>query len=588
MLCRTDHEKRRRKMEPYDQWLADNPANRKALRLFGLAALVLLLLLLFNALYVVHGTRYSEHAVTSAVTIELLRDDGSWEAAAPDRKFSAGSRVRLHVPVPAHNPAHQYTLAFTAIRAYTRVSWNGEVLAAYDESHVSRSHNFGSVPMLVEIPPKALGSSITIEEELTGRNPRPFLGDILVMPTKMSYTYYLQGEDLLFVIYHTLLMISLCAAAVLLFTRKNLMVKKGLAIALFVASFDLWSLGYHHMLGFWIKSPYLESLLEYGSLYGLPAPFLYYLYLSEKDGHRRKIYHILSLLFLALFAAALFLESLTLCTLDDILPLLHISILCAGPLVCWYQLRPLGKEKIWNVLARWSILISSGAAALVTAQYYFTSEPSLLHIRFMQALATWALLIFVLSITLSFCYQFLAQSTEAQQKKAALRLAYHDSLTGLLNHAGIFKAADKLDPKKPYSLLFMDLNGLKEVNDLQGHLSGDAFIKRMADILRSSAGDRTLCGRVGGDEFVILFPPEKAETLQPVMEKIQNKLASLQGQPHMPKDPSASFGWSIHTPSQNTSFEEHLKEADDRMYQAKEAYRKSHPLEAGRVFTREK
>ena len=186
-------------MEPYDQWLANNPANRKALRLFGLAALVLLLLLLFNAWYVVHGTRYSEHAVTSAVTIELLRDDGSWEAAAPDRKFSAGSRVRLHVPVPAHNPAHQYTLAFTAIRAYTRVSWNGEVLAAYDESHVSRSHNFGSVPMLVEIPPKALGSSITIEEELTGHNPRPFLGDILVMPTKMSYTYYLQGEDRLFV-----------------------------------------------------------------------------------------------------------------------------------------------------------------------------------------------------------------------------------------------------------------------------------------------------------------------------------------------------------------------------------------------------
>lgn len=332
-------------MEPYDQWLADNSANRKALLLFGLAALVLLLLLLFNAWYVVHGTRYSEHAVTSAVTIELLRDDGSWEAAAPDRKFSAGSRVRLHVPVPAHNPAHQYTLAFTAIRAYTRVSWNGEVLAAYDESHVSRSHNFGSVPMLVEIPQKALGSSITIEEELTGRSPRPFLGDILVMPTKMSYTYYLQGEDLLFVIYHTLLMISLCAAAVLLFTRKNLMVKKGLAIALFVASFDLWSMGYHHMLGFWISVPYINSLLEYGALYFLPAPFLYYLFLSEKDGHRRKIYHILSLLFLALFAAALFLESLTLYTLDDILPLLHISILCAGPLVCWHQLRPLGKEK---------------------------------------------------------------------------------------------------------------------------------------------------------------------------------------------------------------------------------------------------
>ena len=72
-----------------------------------------------------------------------------------------------------------------------------------------------------------------------------------------------------------------------------------------------------------------------------------------------------------------------------------------------------------------------------------------------------------------------------------------------------------------------------------------------------------------------------------MIQNISRRLSTLKGKPGMPKDPSASFGWSIHTLSQNTSFEEHLKEADDRMYKAKEAYRKSHPLEAGRVFTRE-
>lgn len=575
-------------MERYDKWLPEKAENRKALRLFGLAALVLLLLLLFNAWYVVHGTRYSEYAVTSAVTIELLRDDGSWEAAAPDRKFSAGSRVRLHVPVPAHNPAHQYTLAFTSIRAYTRVSWNGEVLATYDESHVSRSHNFGAVPMLVELPGESMGSAVTIEEELLSHNPQLYLGDILVIPTKKSYSYFLSGEGFLFTIYHTLLLISLLAMLILFFFKKTPMVKKGLSIALFVASFDLWSLGYHHMLGFWIRNPCIDSLLEYGALYFLPAPFLCYLSLSETDKTRKNVGRLLAAGFLILFIFASISQAAGLFTLDDLLPILHIFILTAGIFICFQLPHPRKEEKIWNVLVRWGIFISSGAAALVTAQYNFTSDPSLLHIRFMQALATWALLIFVLSIPLSFCCQLLSQAEEAQQKKAVLRLAYHDSLTGLLNHAGIFHAAKKLDAQKPYSLLFLDLNGLKEVNDLQGHDKGDHFLHHMADILRKITGKEAHCGRFGGDEFVVILPEKKEEALQQMIQNISRCLSTLKGKPGMPQDPSASFGWSIHTPSQNTSFEEHLKEADDRMYQAKEAYRKSHSLEAGRVFMRER
>lgn len=56
----------------------------------------------------------------------------------------------------------------------------------------------------------------------------------------------------------------------------------------------------------------------------------------------------------------------------------------------------------------------------------------------------------------------------------------------------------------------------------------------------------------------------------------------------MPKDPSASFGWSIHEPSQPLSFDDHLNEADDRMYEEKEKYKLTHPAEAGRNFKREK
>uniref|UniRef100_UPI004038EBED GGDEF domain-containing protein n=1 Tax=Dialister succinatiphilus TaxID=487173 RepID=UPI004038EBED len=167
-------------------------------------------------------------------------------------------------------------------------------------------------------------------------------------------------------------------------------------------------------------------------------------------------------------------------------------------------------------------------------------------------------------------------------------MAYHDALTGLYNHAGIFHIAKSLDSRKSYALLFMDLNGLKEVNDRYGHEAGDFFLCHMAKILSSVTPSSAFCGRLGGDEFIILLPPHEADSLFPLIKTIRKKMQELKGLPHMPKDPSASFGWSIHEPSQPLSFDDHLNEADDRMYEEKEKYKLTHPAEAGRNFRREK
>lgn len=571
------------------KWLQSQGENKRAFYIFTILSLVLCFFLIVNACYVIYGTRYNEYKVTQNAIIDLVKPDGTIQKNINSRFFyPGGSRIRIHVPVSLHSDKKQYTLTFTAARVYYQVSWNGQILSYYDESRISRNHNFGAVICMAELPASTYGSTITIEEELLSSTSIPYIGDIFVIPTRKSYTYYLQREGFFFILYHALLTLSLSAFLVLLFLKKSLLVKKGLAISLFLTSFILWCLCYHHMTAFWIDSPYINSLLEYGSLYFLPAPFLYFLFLSEKEGKRRTLYHHLSLWFVLLFAAAFLLQAGGLYTLDDMLPLLHISIILSGILVCWYQLHPLGKEKTWQVVMRWGILLSSGAAALDTAQYYITSGHSIIHIYVMQALSTWALLVFVFSVILSYVFQILAQAEEAQEKKAALHLAYHDALTGLYNHAGIFHIAKSLDSRKSYALLFMDLNGLKEVNDRYGHEAGDFFLCHMAKILSSVTPSSAFCGRLGGDEFIILLPPHEADSLFPLIKTIRKKMQELKGLPHMPKDPSASFGWSIHDPSQPLSFDDHLNEADDRMYEEKEKYKLTHPAEEGRNFRREK
>lgn len=260
-------------MEKQERWLPREQKNRKAFYIFVFFSLFILFLLLMNAYYITHETKYNEYRVTDAISMDLIEPDGSVkENISPADDFPEGSRVRIRVPIPLHSDRHQYMLAFTTIRTYPTVSYNGHILYSISESDIPRSRHFGSMICMVELPPAAYGSTVTIEEEMLDHNPRPFLGNILVMPTKKSYTYYLQQEGLLFILYHTLLTLSLAAILVFLCLKKKDFVKKGLALALFLASFVLWGLGYHHMLGFWIPSDNLCAIIEYGSLFFLPAP----------------------------------------------------------------------------------------------------------------------------------------------------------------------------------------------------------------------------------------------------------------------------------------------------------------------------
>jgi diguanylate cyclase len=89
--------------------------------------------------------------------------------------------------------------------------------------------------------------------------------------------------------------------------------------------------------------------------------------------------------------------------------------------------------------------------------------------------------------------------------------ARHDMLTGLLNRGGLFHAAGREGEarvKAGMTLLYLDLDGFKQVNDAHGHEAGDALLVQAAQRLRELAGRGALVARMGGDEFVIVTPCE--------------------------------------------------------------------------------
>ena len=102
--------------------------------------------------------------------------------------------------------------------------------------------------------------------------------------------------------------------------------------------------------------------------------------------------------------------------------------------------------------------------------------------------------------------------TELRRAKAALEeLAVRDELTGLLNRRGFRQLADqelKVARRSGRAdvILYLDLDGVKGVNDTQGHAEGDAALRAVAEVLRATLREGDVIARLGGDEFAVYAP----------------------------------------------------------------------------------
>ena len=163
----------------------------------------------------------------------------------------------------------------------------------------------------------------------------------------------------------------------------------------------------------------------------------------------------------------------------------------------------------------------------------------------------------------------IADITDRRQMEDNLRyMSQHDAMTGLHNRAFFSEELLRLEECKlyPVSIIIADVDGLKAVNDEQGHLAGDALIKRTAVLLKKTFSSEDVSARLGGDEFGVLMPnTDTAEA--------ENKLAQLRvalgAENQDGKSAPLRISFGLMTVQQGGSLSVGLKQADQRMYQDK-------------------
>jgi diguanylate cyclase (GGDEF)-like protein len=157
------------------------------------------------------------------------------------------------------------------------------------------------------------------------------------------------------------------------------------------------------------------------------------------------------------------------------------------------------------------------------------------------------------------------------QIAAVSAAALTDSLTGVLNRRGFTEAVDRelaraRRYKRPFVFAYVDVRGLKAVNDTEGHLAGDQLLKGVATLLRASARADDVVGRIGGDELGLLLPEQTAEGAEAMVRRIESQLPVTRKEVGLRAPWDLTIGTAAY-PEDGKNFDELLATADRRLYE---------------------
>lgn len=149
-------------------------------------------------------------------------------------------------------------------------------------------------------------------------------------------------------------------------------------------------------------------------------------------------------------------------------------------------------------------------------------------------------------------------------------LSHSDSLTGLANRVWFFeRAQDEIErarrSRQPLSLVYLDLDNFKQINDHLGHMAGDEFLHAVGDAIRRQSRKIDLVARLGGDEFAVLLPEEgPSDALvysARILEVIRTELSQF--------SPASCSVGSVTFLTPPDSLEDMIHRADTLMYKVK-------------------
>ncbi len=158
-------------------------------------------------------------------------------------------------------------------------------------------------------------------------------------------------------------------------------------------------------------------------------------------------------------------------------------------------------------------------------------------------------------------------SQEKRQQERILYLSYHDPLTQIFNRRYMEEELERMDQacQLPIAVIMGDVNGLKVINDVFGHRTGDQLLKEVAKTLQYTLKNMGIAARWGGDEFLVLLPHTDHKKAQDIIGRLEE---AFRKSSRLPLEVSVALGFDVKEDISH-SLSQSLQKAEEKMYHKK-------------------
>ena len=341
----------------------------------------------------------------------------------------------------------------------------------------------------------------------------------------------------------------------------------------------VYLLCYHELPDFLISNIDISDFLEYATLYSIPALAIGFAACTY-TGTERKVLAVISAVDFLLLIVQFVLHFTHVIHIDRFVSVCHVIILieCTVLFYIFFKNRRRRKnaheeQQSWQASDRvllGSFFIMLAFSLVDIVRFFLRRYFSMVGNRYpdLNFLLT-GTMIFVVGLFINFFYYHIERISAEKTTEHLAGLAFTDPLTGMANRSRCDKLLDELNEAGgEYTVVSMDVNYLKRINDTFGHSTGDKYLVDMAAMIRKAFPDAALHGRMGGDEFIVVLPGAVPETykscISVLKQEVRDKNASG-SEIHYGISYGVAYTYETHEHTLQATYEI----ADMRMYEMK-------------------
>lgn len=161
--------------------------------------------------------------------------------------------------------------------------------------------------------------------------------------------------------------------------------------------------------------------------------------------------------------------------------------------------------------------------------------------------------------------------------------ANHDPLTGVLNRAAIIQLVNRYFASQDLSLIVLDIDHFKRINDSFGHPAGDQVILGVVACLKAVVPATAHIGRVGGEEFTVVLPGQSCDASEPIAQQLRRAIEAHAF--HLPDGSTITASFGVSCMPMGSDFDQAYGLADEALYAAKRGGRNRVSVTSGILLT---